>query len=112
MKREKRALRAIHPGEFLREEVLLEMEISQGELARRLGVSRRAVNEIIGEKQSVSPEMALRLGRLFRSNPEFWLRLQVRWDLEKAERASTYKREVRPLPRNTAETVTTSFDRG
>ncbi len=96
MKREKRALRAIHPGEFLREEILSEMDMSQGQLADRLGVSRRAVNELVREKRAVSPEMALRLGRLFRSNPEFWLRLQVRWDLARAEKASNYK-TVRPL---------------
>ena len=105
MKRERRALRAIHPGEFIREEILAELKISQGELADRLGVSRRAVNEIVGQKRSISPDMALRLGRLFRSNPEFWLRLQVRWDLERAERASTYKKEVRPLPKHMGQTL-------
>lgn len=98
MEREKRALRAIHPGEFIREEILSELDITQAELASRLGVSRRAVNEIVGEKRAVSPDMALRLGRLFRSSPDFWLRLQVRWDLERARKASAYKKEVRPLP--------------
>ena len=72
--------------------------MTQGELAEKLGVARRAVNAIVGEKRAVSPEMALRLGRLFRSSPDFWLRLQVRWDLERVEQASTYKKEVRPLP--------------
>ena len=97
MNRKKRALRAIHPGEFIREEILSELHISQVDLADKLGVSRRAVNEIVGEKRAVSPDMALRLGRLFRSRPDFWLRLQVRWDLERAKRASAYKKEVRPL---------------
>ncbi len=97
MIREKRVLRAIHPGEFIREEILSELHMSQVDLADRLGVSRRAVNEIVGEKRAVSPDMALRLGRLFRSSPDFWLRLQVRWDLERAKKASAYKKEVRPL---------------
>ena len=97
MKRETRALRAIHPGEFIREEILSELQMSQGDLADRLGVSRRAVNEIVGEKRAVSPDMALRLGRLFGSSPDFWLRLQVRWDLERAKESSAYKKEVRPL---------------
>ena len=97
MKRERRALRAIHPGEFIREEILSELGISQVDLADKLGVSRRTVNEIVGEKRAVSPDMALRLGRLFRSSPDFWLRLQVRWDLERAKTASGYKKEVRPL---------------
>ncbi len=102
MNREKRALRAIHPGEIIREEILSELGISQANFAARLGVSRRAVNELVGEKRAVSPDMALRLGRLLRSNPEFWLRLQVRWDLARAQKVSTYKTEVRPLPAATA----------
>ncbi len=102
MERAKRALRAIHPGELIREEILSELHLSQADLAERLGVSRRAVNEIVGEKRAVSPDMALRLGRLFRSSPDFWLRLQVRWDLERAAKTSTYKKEVRPLRATTA----------
>ena len=104
MEREKRALRAIHPGEFIREEILSELDISQTELSNRLGVSRRAVNELVGEKRAVSPDMALRLGRLFRSSPDFWLRLQVRWDLERAKKSSAYMKEVRPLPATTRST--------
>ena len=102
MNQNKRALRAIHPGEFIREEILSELHISQADLAHKLGVSRRAINEIVGEKRAVSPDMALRLGRLFRSSPDFWLRLQIRWDLERAKKASSYKKEVRPLPATTA----------
>ena len=104
MKREKRALRAIHPENSFGKEILGELEMTQGKLADLLGVSRRAVNELVGERRGISPDMALRLGRLFRSNPEFWLRLQVRWDLARAQKASAYK-TVRPLPKSKTLTV-------
>ena len=92
----RRAMPAVHPGELIREEILPDMGIGQGAFAERLGVSRRAINEIVREKRGVSPDMALRLGRLLGSTPEFWMRLQARWDLERAEAASSYKKDVRP----------------
>jgi addiction module HigA family antidote len=74
-----------HPGEVLKEEFLKPMNISQSELAKSIGVSFRAVNEIVNEKRNISPEMALRLSKYFKTSPEFWLNLQISYDLYKAK---------------------------
>ena len=75
-----------HPGEVLREEFLKPLGISQTALARELGVSFRTINEIVNEKREVSPEMALKLARHFGTTPEFWLNLQMKYNLWKAAR--------------------------
>ncbi len=59
-----------HPGAILREDVLPALGITQGELAKRLGVSRLTVSELLREKRAVSPDMALRLARLLNTTPE------------------------------------------
>ena len=71
----------IHPGEMLREEFMVPLGMSQVELADRLGISRRRVNEILMEKRGVSVDTALRLARLFGTTPQFWLNLQQNYDL-------------------------------
>lgn len=71
----------IHPGEFLREDYMPELGLSVAELAKRLGVTRQTVNEIIREKRGLSPEMCLRLGRLFGTTPQFWMSMQQKVDL-------------------------------
>ncbi len=70
----------IHPGEFLREDYMPEMGLSVADLAKRLGVSRQTVNEIVREKRGLSPEMCLRLGRLFGTTPQFWFNMQAKMD--------------------------------
>ncbi len=90
--------RPIHPGEILREEFLPEYGLSVTALAEAAGVSRQSINELLRERRAVSPEMALRLGRLFGMSPEFWLNLQRNVDLWDA--AKELKREmshIRPL---------------
>jgi addiction module HigA family antidote len=90
--------RPTHPGEILREDFLAEYGLSVTALAEALGVSRQSVNELIRERRAVSPEMALRLGRLFSTSPEYWLQLQQNIDLWDAARG--LKREIahiRPL---------------
>jgi addiction module HigA family antidote len=87
--------RPIHPGEILREEFVLEYELSVTSLAESLGVSRQTVNELLRERRAVSPEMALRLSRLFGNSPEFWLNLQRAVDLWDAE--ASIKDEVRRI---------------
>ncbi len=77
--------RPIHPGEILREEFLPDYELTASGLAKALGVSRQSVYELIGERRAVSPEMALRLSRLFGNTAEFWLNLQRNLDLWEAE---------------------------
>jgi addiction module HigA family antidote len=87
-----------HPGEMLREDFLPDYDLSVSGLAEALGVSRQSMNELLRERRAVSPEMALRLGRLFGNSPEFWLNAQRALDLWQA--AETIKREVariRPL---------------
>jgi addiction module HigA family antidote len=74
-----------HPGEILREDILPAAGHSKSEIARRLGISRQTLYDILDEKQPVTPAMALRLGRLFGNSPEFWLNLQRDFDLRTLE---------------------------
>lgn len=79
----KRMIRPTHPGEMLREDFLPEYGLSVSGLAKALGVSRQTVNELLRERRALSPEMALRLARLFGNSPEFWLNAQMavdQWD--------------------------------
>jgi addiction module HigA family antidote len=73
----------VHPGEVLREEFLKPLGLTQSQLAKELGVSFRAVNELVNEKRSVSPEMAIKLAKRFGTSPQFWLGLQMDYDLWK-----------------------------
>lgn len=64
-------IRRTHPGEMLREDFLPDYDLTVSSLARALGVSCQTVNELVRERRAVSPEMALRLARLFGNTPEF-----------------------------------------
>ena len=79
--------RPTHPGEMLREDFLPDYGLTVSRLAEAVGVSRQSVNELLRERRSVSPEMALRLGRLFGNSPEFWLNAQRAVDLWDASQA-------------------------
>ena len=81
-----------HPGEMLREDFLPDYGLTVKGLAESLGVSRQSVNELLRERRAVSPEMALRLARLFGNSPEFWLNAQQSIDLWTA--AQSIKKEV------------------
>ena len=74
----------IHPGEILNEEFMKPLQISQYRLAKDLSVPPRRINEIIQGKRRISADTALRLGRYFKMTPEFWLKLQSRYDLDLA----------------------------
>jgi antitoxin HigA-1 len=79
---------AIAPGEMLLEEFLKPMGFGQVEAARRLGISLNRLNEIVIGKRGITADTALRLGRLLKTSPQFWMRLQADWDLHEAiERA-------------------------
>ncbi|MCU1264250.1 MAG: family transcriptional regulator [Acidobacteria bacterium] len=80
--------RPTHPGELLREETLPAAALTQSELATRLGVSRRAVSDLVHERRPVTPDLAHRLSRLFETTPEFWLRLQQAVDIWDALQAN------------------------
>ena len=72
----------LHPGEVLFEEFLKPLNISQNQLGRDLGVSARRINEIIHGKRSITADTALRLARHFGNSPQFWLGLQMDYDLD------------------------------
>lgn len=76
-----RKVRPTHPGEMLREDFLPDYGLNVSSFAKALGVSRQTVNELLQERRAVSPEMALRLSRLFGNSAEFWLNAQHAVDL-------------------------------
>lgn len=90
-----------HPGEMLLEEFLKPLEISQSAFAIRLGVSFPRLNEIVRGKRSVTPDTALRLARVTGMSADFWLALQLDWDLWHVLRSSKAKEiaKLAPLPR-------------
>ena len=80
-----KGLAPTHPGEVLREDVIPALALPKAEIARRLGISRQTLYDILDEKQPVTPAMALRLGKFFGNGPEFWLNLQRDYDLRTLE---------------------------
>jgi addiction module HigA family antidote len=93
-----RKVRPTHPGEMLREDYLPDYGLTVSNFAKALGVSRQTVNELLRERRSVSPEMALRLSRLFGNSPEFWLNAQRAVDLwEAAKNAKGKIEHISPL---------------
>ena len=91
----KRKIKPTHPGEMLREDFMPEYGLTVTRLAEVLGVSRQTVNELLHERRSISPPMALRLSRLFGNTPEFWLNAQRAVDLWEAQRS--YKKEIESI---------------
>lgn len=84
-----RKVRPIHPGEMLREDFLPDYGLTISSLAKALRVSRRTLHELLRERRAVSPDMALRLSRLFGNSPEFWLNAQqavVLWEVAKRKK--------------------------
>ena len=77
----KRKIPPTHPGEMLREDFMPDFDLNATSMAVALGVSRQTVNELLRERRSITPVMALRLSRLFGSSPEFWMNAQNAWDL-------------------------------
>ena len=90
--------RPTHPGEMLREDFLPDYDLTVSGLAEALGVSRQSINELLRERRAVSPEMALRLTRLFGNSPDFWLNAQRAvdlWDAAQAIKGDVAR--IRPL---------------
>jgi len=79
--------RPTHPGEMLREEFLVPMNISQRELADAIHVPYQRINELVNQKRGITPSTALRLARFFSMSADFWLNLQMRWELFKVKEA-------------------------
>lgn len=91
-------LKPVHPGEVLLEEFLKPMNLSQNRLALGIGVPARRINEIVLGKRRITADTALRLARYFDMSPQFWLGLQMDYDLDLAadEIAERLEREVIP----------------
>jgi len=91
-------LKPVHPGEVLLEEFLKPMNLSQNRLALALGVPPRRINEIVLGKRGITADTALRLGRYFGMSPQFWLGLQMDYDLDIAADGLEKRlaREVKP----------------
>jgi addiction module HigA family antidote len=75
----------IHPGKILYEEFLTPLNLSQNALAKALKVPPRRINEIVLQKRSITADTALRLGKYFNISAEFWLNLQMKYELELAK---------------------------
>ena len=75
-----------HPGEMLLEEFLEPLGITQSELATAIHVPFQRVNEVVRRRRGVTPSTALRLSKFLGTSPDFWMNLQLRWDLYHARR--------------------------
>lgn len=75
-----------HPGEILREIALPHLGLPKTEIADHLGISRQTLYDILGEKQPVTPQMAVRIGKLIGNGPVIWINLQTAFDLWHAQR--------------------------
>jgi len=76
-----------HPGEMLLEEFLNPMGLTQRELAVAIHVPYQRVNELVNRRRGITPSTALRLAKFFDTSPDFWMNLQLRWDLYRAREA-------------------------
>ena len=76
-----------HPGEMLLEEFLTPMNLTQRELADGIHVPYQRINEVINQRRGITPSTALRLAKFFGMSAEFWMNLQLRWDLYQAQQA-------------------------
>ncbi len=93
-----RTVKPTHPGEMLREDFMPDYGLTVAGLAEALGVSRQTINELLRERRSLSPEMALRLSRLFGNTPEFWVNAQRAVDLwEASHNLEGTLDQIRPL---------------
>jgi antitoxin HigA-1 len=77
------------PGEMLREEFLSPMQIDEQQLAESIHVPYQYIKEIIADQKSITPSIALRLAKFFDMSPDFWMNLQMRWDLYQTQQAES-----------------------
>lgn len=86
---------AIHPGEILREEYLLPLGISAGVLARKLLVPRTRIERLVKETHPITADTALRLAKFFGTTPQYWLQMQMTYDL--AQDGPALAREIEQI---------------
>jgi len=98
MKKTKRSMPPVHPGEILMEDFLKPMGITQYRLAKSIGVPQRRIGEIVAGKRSITADTALRLARFFGTDSQSWMNLQAHYDLEVANDKIGEKimKDVRP----------------
>lgn len=92
-------MRPIHPGEVLSEDYLSPLDMSVNALAKALRVDATRMNEIVRQRRRVTPDTAQRLSRYFSTTPQFWLNLQMQYDLKEFEasaEAAEIARDIRP----------------
>lgn len=77
--------RPVHPGEFLREEYLVPLNMSAGELAKALHLPRTRIERIVKEDVGITPDTALRLAKFFKTTPQFWMNFQIAHELSAQE---------------------------
>lgn len=88
----------LHPGEVLREEFLVPYGLTAGKVAKACGVPRTRIERIVNEEKGISGDTALRLARLFRTSPEFWMNLQALYEVQMARQAIGKKLDdIEPL---------------
>lgn len=85
-----------HPGALLREDVFPAMGVSVSQAAREMGVSRQGLHKVLAEQRSITPEMAVRIGKYVGNGGGLWLRMQAAYDLWQAERSLA--KEVAAIP--------------
>jgi addiction module HigA family antidote len=92
-------MKPVHPGEHLREDFLKPYGLSMNKLAMDLRVPVTRIADILAERRGISSDTALRLGRYFKTSPEFWLNMQMKFELDVAEDESLaeIERDVRPI---------------
>ena len=84
----------IHPGEVLLEDFLIPMGISQYRLAKECGLTPRHVNEMVKAIRSITAPTALALGKFFDVDPQWWMNMQARYDLDTAQRSATVVKKI------------------
>jgi addiction module HigA family antidote len=92
----------VHPGEILQKEFLEPMGLTQNRLALALGVPARRINEIVLGKRGITADTALRLARYFKMSPQFWLGLQMDYELDVAEDMLEGRIEKEVIPMSAA----------
>jgi addiction module HigA family antidote len=91
-----KGLKPMHPGELLREDVLPALGKSKTEIAGLLGVSRQTLYDVLNEKRPITPNLALRIGKLVGGGPKIWLEMQQAYDLETTE--TVIAKELKAIP--------------
>ena len=87
-----------HPGEMLLEDFLKPMGLTQRDLANSINVPYQRVNEIINGKRGITPSTALRLSKYFKISADFWMNIQLRWDLYFAKKAESNElKNIKPI---------------